>query len=349
VPAAKIKQCVHWARAFTSRRKAASVLNFRSTPKTRSSATGAYRRRLILLFGTLLLVIYMMGEIRSDRFIGFIGQLFREPAQKRPGKRVPANTKPVVIATHDDDSAERQPLAAPDLDRPFHERVRHDLLEALEENGRFLPKEMPAFTHLLGLLNETEAAAIEAAPAERVTRIELWTQSAAYRGKFVSVAGRVRGVFQKPLRNNPDGIAEYYEIYLQPEGHSTEPIVAYCLELPPGFPLSSVEAKIDEEVVLKGFYYRRWWHESQEGNRVDPLMLIKTFAWTPPAPAAAKPQLNVPLAISVVLAVAIVATALVVWWSRGSSRKNEMPDYVRRYAEDSRGDSVGDALRRLEE
>lgn len=302
-----------------------------------------------MLLGTLLAVVFLMAKVRNAENWVWFTRLSEESAAEIDTSALdtPSQWAPGTIT-----SAPQRTAQEPDPAKPFHERVQRDLLRDVQDDARFVAKEANAFFHLLRLLSETDEATIKKSPAERVTYLQLWQQSAEYRGRLVTMRGRARGVQVKRAPPNDDGLQQYYEVWLQHESgnNASNPIAIYCLELPQGFP---VKESMDEQVELTGLYYRRWWYlDSKDKPRRAPLILAKTLDWTPAPPVIDEP-LNLPLLFALIASAAVVAVMLASWLFFRAARRNQMPDYVRRYqkgqpTEKVDGESIQSALDRLE-
>jgi hypothetical protein len=303
-----------------------------------------------MLLGGLLAVAVLMAKVRNPENWAWFTRLSedRAPEVDTSAPETPPHWTPGTITT-----PPKQTPHETDHTKPFHERVQRDLLGAVQDDSRFVPKETAAFFHLLRLLKETDEAVIKKSPAERVSYLQLWEQSAEYRGRLVTMRGEVRGVQPKRFPANNDGLEQYYEVWLKHDSknNATNPIAVYCLELPQGFPAGPSMA---EPVEVTGFYYRRWWYQDSENkSRRAPLILTKTLDWAPAPPVVDEP-LNLPLLVALIVSAAVVAVTLASWLFFRAARRNQMPPYVRRFLkgqprEDGGGESVQDALRRLEQ
>jgi hypothetical protein len=123
----------------------------------------------------------------------------------------------------------------------------------------------------------------------------------------VTLQGTIRGVSQKNAPKNTYGIDKYYQLAIEPEGETDQLVIAYCLELPQGFPLGD---KISEHATLHGFFYKRWAYAAQDAVRTAPLIVAKSFTWKPaPPPERPEPQLR-PLAVVAVAFCMFLVVAL---------------------------------------
>ncbi len=291
----------------------------------------AYQRRLIYLVGGLVLVLYAMWHAKDPRHWKWF-EFFTQPRTAEvdttapaapPGHDVP---DPMV-------SIGKRKAEKPDASKPLPERVRPELLKNVVDSVAGLdPKELDAFFHLFEVLRETDPEALRAAKAEPVTHLQLWEQSAAYRGKLVSMTGSIRRALPRTFPANDHGLSKYHEVWMLPDGASN-PVVIYTLALPAEFPQG---AELDEPASVTGFYYRRWWYMAGDESkpetlkgRLAPMLLARGIDWSPQPPVADLRAGSTSFETLCWAAAGVVVMALGVVFMRRYSRERPLPDYIR--------------------
>lgn len=168
--------------------------------------------------------------------------------------------------------------------------VKPELFDQMRDDRFTRREEWPAWLNLLEVLEHADEAALEKVSLGRVAYSQLFHQPAVYRGRLVTLRGTVRGVFRYPLLIAPPDsqLKEYYQVWLYPEDNPTAPVMAYCLDLPVGFPTGT---KLDEEASLTGFLLKRTAYKAQDGFRTAPTVLARTIHWirAPVPEESAKP------------------------------------------------------------
>jgi hypothetical protein len=107
---------------------------------------------------------------------------------------------------------------------------------------------------------------------------QLHQQPDAYRGEMLTSYGVVRRVFRVEAPENDQGIAAWYETWIEPpEGAS--PLVVFCLELPAGFPTGT---DLAEPVAVHGVAFKTWVYQAADRDRSAPVIVARTLAWEPP-------------------------------------------------------------------
>jgi hypothetical protein len=138
--------------------------------------------------------------------------------------------------------------------------------------------------------------------------LQLDEQPASYRGRLVTIDGVIRAAKQVAAPENEYGIAQYYQLWLQPDRGDEKLIAVYALELPAGF---RVGETLDEPGRVTGFFFKRWAYTSRGGIATAPLILAKTIGWEPPPPAVAPQsgdeQIFLAVATAFLLALAVVS------------------------------------------
>lgn len=282
------------------------MLDFRPKgARTRNYLNRREQRRLLLMVFSAGLVMLLIQEANKPKHWAWIagGPALAPPkGNGRAPRMAPRQARPLAARPADAEMAEAEaarpaPLPArralgPDefiiegelqIDLPvgkqYFRGVRADLLGRVRDDTVFRWAEAGSFYNLLEVLTATREDDLERASLGDVSFTQLYTQPKEFRGDLVTLSGTVRRVHVKRLAANESGVAEYYQVVLEPSDRSY-PVVIYCLELPEGFPIGE---KLDEPATLTGFFYKRWAHLSGEGIATWPLLLSKTIRWRPEA------------------------------------------------------------------
>jgi len=194
--------------------------------------------------------------------------------------------------------------------RAYFPGVEPEHLQAMRDDRFTRREEWPAWTNLLGVLQDADEEALEAGALDRVAYSQLFRQSSTYRGRLVTVRGIVHGVFRYPLQipEFKSPVSEYYQVWLYPHDNPNAPIMAYCLELPEGFPAGD---KLDEEAAITGFFLKRTAYKARDGFRTAPTVLARTLRWVR-APAPPQPAMLAPWQWAVLIGGAALFSVLVV-------------------------------------
>lgn len=210
--------------------------------------------------------------------------------------------------------SEQKPTARPQAEHPRLPGLREDLLRDLRDDDFFRPREHEAFFHLLKLLQESDDAALAAASSGKVAFAQLYRQPDSYRGEVVTVRGVVRRCNLLPAPPNDFGIAEYYEVWLQPDDNPTYPMKFYALTKPREFPTGD---DVAENVDITGIFYRRLAYKAQDEPRTTPLVLARGIDWRRDGNAALPTENAATLFSAVAAGVVVLLIALVFFLTRG--------------------------------
>lgn len=144
-------------------------------------------------------------------------------------------------------------------------------LAQVRDDTVFRDTDLDAWEQTFVTLRDTGRAALERAPAPRVSFSELFGQPRSFRGRLV----RLRGTFHRLERlaapANHDGIDAYWQGWLEPAGGPATPIVIHCLALPAGMPTGM---RIREPVEVVGYFLKRHAYAAADTVRVAPLVLV---------------------------------------------------------------------------
>lgn len=247
----------------------------------------------------------------------------------------------------------RYDLRQVDLLVGLRDGLEDEVLRRVKDNTMFERRESLAWRAMLRrAIQESEHAELIV-----TTRLQLAEQPTAYRGRAISVGGRVLRGYTVKAQPNPFEIETYQVLWLRPNGADHLPIAIYCLQLPAGFPtlepLREDGNRIDEEVKLTGWFYKHWAYASPTGLSLAPLLVASSVTWYPQVKEAPSRSNAIPLAVQVLLAAAFagVFTRFVYRWSRWSNVTRQRlagESRIEQLTPDDLGPSVGDGLRQLE-
>lgn len=119
-----------------------------------------------------------------------------------------------------------------------------------------------------------------------ITFLQLLKQSEDYRGKPVTIRGRVKEVIRQPAPKNRSGIEEIYIYWLMLEGGPTSPIRICSIKPPEGFPEikpsdGKTRQRFQEDIVLRGYFLKRFAYQAKDGDRTAPFILATQPTWLP--------------------------------------------------------------------
>ena len=184
---------------------------------------------------------------------------------------------------HDEPLGTSDPQTLARFDQLLDELACRDI----RDNSVLQPEERTPWYRLMRKLRQGARAGHDES-SRAVTYAQLFSQPDVYRCRLVTLRGDVRLVERLPASANRLGIETTYRLWLRPDDGTNDPIVVYCLELPPGFPApprSSEESgehaarEVDEPVELTGYFFKRWAYQSRQGLRLAPLVLSRSPKW----------------------------------------------------------------------
>ncbi len=174
--------------------------------------------------------------------------------------------------------------AAPTVDRERLESIEDDtpLSRAVEK---------PAWDYLFGILHDSSETDLKRTAFAEVGFVELSRQPSEYRGRLVSVRGKLLRCQFIPERKESSPFAEpsaepskplgFYESWILLNDEKHVPITVCSTAVPDDMPLGD---DLLEKVELTGFFYKRQLFLSAENEEVSaPTILAKTLHWFPDA------------------------------------------------------------------
>jgi len=298
---------LRWSLKLLERETKEVPLDFRRGQHPPNFLARAMQLRLLLLVLALGLVILLALEARKPQYYRWL----IPPDERERATAPPHAPRPADRPICGEVSTEQRSISPEQLDQ-------HDALAGkVRDDRKVVPSEWDAWLALFDILNRAGARQIEAASLGPVTYVQLFDESDHYRGRLVTVGGRVRRAHRANLPRNQYGLTSYYQLWVQPDDHPRDPIVIWCLQLPEGFPTGM---QIDQGARVTGFYFKRMTYLAADSHwRRAPLLLARSIGWQPaPAVAASSSKSADPwVVIAAGLGIAVVATMLVYLRTRG--------------------------------
>lgn len=152
------------------------------------------------------------------------------------------------------------------------------------------PNDAPAWIRLWNRVSSVSfpewsqsGASVDNNLATRVTRVQLMSQPAVWRGRVVEIEGWVRSAryVDRPVKSL--GIAGYFELWIRPADTNTGPCCLYVLNLPNGFPdIGEDFVKLNERFQANAcFFKNRNYVAADSTVQVCPLLLGRAVSWSP--------------------------------------------------------------------
>jgi hypothetical protein len=221
------------------------------------------------MLGSLLLVIGLMSRLHEPETHAALGRVLGEaPVQ------VAANTVETELA-------QTEPI------------VPKDAFDGVRDNAPFRSDEQPAWFASLAAVRDAEPAALAAQSVGVVGYAALNSQPEAYRGRIVTVSGRVLQVEATEPAANDLGIERLWRVTMQGAGGDVWPITVYTLEEPKPAD-ESTDGPYDASAV--GVFFKKLSYRWAEGIGSTPVIVAKrletTLTQQPIASAAPISQAN---------------------------------------------------------
>jgi hypothetical protein len=171
----------------------------------------------------------------------------------------------------------------------------------------------------------------------KVTRKELtWRilfgkERARYRGQIARVEGRLKRLVwigsNKSLEG--DGVKDLYEAWIfRPNEYYDNPTCVVISELPPGLEPSEDYQKL-VSVEADGYFFKRYKYRAANDTRLAPLVIARTLTVKPAVQLPPDPgeeafnHLFLPLFLTMILGMVVVAFLLHRWFRSGDQRSHE--------------------------
>jgi len=241
----------------------------RSVPPPRNYLEPAARRQIFWRFmPPALLVLLALGWIERTWF-----PRGGPPPAKQVDTRLevvrgerPAGDAVLIEPEADSFTADMRDLAA-----------GPEELAKIRDDAFFRSEEEPAWIQTWLTLRSGDVKALRAA-AVPVSFTELFGQPLSFRGRPVRFAGALRRLERLKAPANDFDIGEYWQGWLEPAAGPASPIVIHFLRIPDGMPTG---LKIDEQVEVSGYFFKRYAYKATDTIRRAPLVLAIEPDWKP--------------------------------------------------------------------
>lgn len=111
---------------------------------------------------------------------------------------------------------------------------------------------------------------------------DIFKNSSRYKGRLVTLQGRVRKLIHYPAEKNEYGIKTLYEAWLFTDDSQQNPTVVVCTQVPEvlqnGLPKGT---DLIDHVTVTGYLFKMYAYNAQDTTRVAPLILAKQLEWSP--------------------------------------------------------------------
>jgi len=255
-------------------------------------------------------------------------KLPRVPSGESPLEERSIEGKPVAVAQPEMKVAtqvvpEMEPAAPPQVAEPGSlPGLDLKSLEVVEDDTVLRGKENDAWYGLCALVAKIAPAELAKHSMGPVRFVQVYRQPTVYRGKVVTVTGRIREANKLEASKNDHEIAGYTKCALLPSDGSNSPIFIYVMEMPAGFPTGE---NVDEEATIHAVFYKRLAYMAKDVPRTAPLFVARTFQWTPSVPKAAEEVPWGTLAALVVISAIVGVTIAIIALRRLSAPNDDLP------------------------
>jgi len=250
------------------------VLDFRRSNAPRPGLTGRQQKLALVV---VILVGILFGV--SQDWTGWARRMGAPSDPSAEQRGAPIDTRAPTRTTDGEiPGTFFSPLEEPSSDEPappsrYFPGVMPSYLASVRDDTVFLHSEKDAWFNLLNILDKTELKKLKEASTGRVTFVQLYRQSADYRGELVTLRGVMRWAHRVTAPKNDYGIKHYYQAWITPADSPDNVEVVYCLRLPPKFPTGM---NLSVPVEVTGFYFKRWIYRAKDTLRTTPVVLAQT-------------------------------------------------------------------------
>lgn len=224
------------------------------------------QKRLLLLTAMLCLVVLLMHQARQARNWRWLWTL---PGSPVPSSAAASEDAAWIPASNVTEAQDFRDVWHPELDR--------ELLRAVRDDTFFHDEEAAAWFHLLDLLRRSDSAELDRFCTGSVSYLQVYRQTAAYRGRLVQIDGTIRRLQSLKAPVNSDGIDRYWQAWLFTDAKPTDPIVLYLLDVPTSMlPITHTPGTVIEQNVpasVTGFVYKRWTYRAAGGLNTAPVLV----------------------------------------------------------------------------
>jgi hypothetical protein len=123
---------------------------------------------------------------------------------------------------------------------------------------------------------QASAQGIDQSHSRQVSFAQLFGQPRSYRGRLVRFSGIIRRLQRVEAPSNAQGIASYWQAWIEPDGGPAAPIVLYFLTVPAEMPHGM---RVSEAVDVTGYFFKRWAYQATDAVRIAPLVMAREPHW----------------------------------------------------------------------
>ncbi|MCA9005073.1 MAG: hypothetical protein KDA70_07335 [Planctomycetaceae bacterium] len=219
--------------------------------------------------------------------------------------------------------------------RPFPDQLAPSLFNEVKDKafGGVLDDEKALYYYVLKHLRETSLKDQKQAAAFNLQQrrseiktyrdhperelpvfLDLFKNSDRYKGRLVTLTGRVRKLIHYPAaEDNQYGIKTLYEAWLFTDDSQQNPTVVICTEVPPALKDGLPEGTdVIDHVTVTGYLFKMYVYNAQDTSRVAPLILAKQLEWNPRTVDERGSRLFSQI-LAGTLVILIVGIAIVMW------------------------------------
>ncbi|MDB5386786.1 MAG: hypothetical protein JWM11_2432 [Planctomycetaceae bacterium] len=291
-------------------------MRFRPSVKPRLG-TRRDQRRVVMLFGMLVLVILSMSKTSNPRnwewltgapkqkkaitseeeiLIAKQQEQIKEqlltgvrPTKVNVGTEPPASQK----SKTETDSNVPGPAKSPDGDSPAvpvgnpkilasppdYVIAKRVFSEINEQVFHIRHSEAPAYWGVLATIRDLPQAEAEQAALKDITYSQVFSEPDSYRGQLITIEGELLRLTSTPASKNDFGIETVYEGWLRNADSGKNPYVFHCLEKPAELPEGE---KLSERIRITGYFFKRYLYAAKSGTPyAAPLLLARRIRWYP--------------------------------------------------------------------
>ena len=181
-----------------------------------------------------------------------------------------------------------------------------NVLDGVEDDWFGLTRaEQPALARIADRLDTSSPAALTAQADHDVTFDALLGNPDYFRGRLVTISGRLRRCTQTRIGVGDDA-REIWEAWVVMSDSQNTPCLVYCLDAPTGMPTGET---LDEAATVTGYFVRRYAYASVGGEAITAMLIAPALDWRP-APPPVTPRLKQEMQWGALVWVSIVVCVL---------------------------------------
>lgn len=149
-----------------------------------------------------------------------------------------------------------------------------------------------------------------------VTFAQMFLNPDDYRGRLITIRGRVKRLYPVAAVENDFGIETIYQAWILTPDSGDNPLLLHCTEITDGMPTGE---NLDLACWCTGYFFKKYAYTAVHGLHSTTLLLGGKLHWTPPPPQVSDLGLA-PYILGVVIAMGAVLL-LVLWRYSVSDRR----------------------------